>query len=59
MQAIIQMLCLKIVHPPFSICTTKINEMFVDEANHIYIAIPMYNLIEYRNNYSDISGRLW
>ena len=33
--------------------------MFVDEANHIYIAIPMYNLIEYRNNYSDISGRLW
>ena len=53
------MLCLKIVHPPFSICTTKINEMFVNEANHIYIAIPMYNLIEYRNNYSDISGRLW
>ena len=24
-------------------CTTKINDVFVDEANHIYIAIPMYN----------------
>ena len=53
------MLCLKIVHPPFSICTTKINEMFVDEANHIYIAIPMYNLIEYNDNYSGTLGSLW
>ena len=33
--------------------------MFVDKANHIYIAMPMYNLIEYRDNYSDISGSLW
>ena len=33
--------------------------MFVDEANHIYIAMPMYNLIEYNNNYSDTSGSLW
>ena len=33
--------------------------MSVDEANHIYIAMPMYNLIEYRDNYSDTSGRLW
>ena len=31
---------------PFSTCTTKINDIFVDEANHIYIAMPMYNLIE-------------
>ena len=38
---------------PFSTCTTKINDIFVDEANHIYIAMPMYNLIEYSNNYSD------
>ena len=33
--------------------------MFIDEANHIYIAMPMYNLIEYSDNYSDTSGRLW
>ena len=44
---------------PFSTCTTKINDIFVDEANHIYIAMPMYNLIEYSDNYSDTSGSLW
>ena len=42
-----------------STCTTKINDVFVDEANHIYIAMPMYNLIEYSDNYSDTSGSLW
>ena len=44
---------------PFSTGTTKINDIFVDEANHIYIAMPMYNLIEYSNKYSDTSGSLW
>ena len=44
---------------PFSTCVTKINNIFVDEANHFYIATPMYNLIEYSNNYSDTSGSLW
>ena len=44
---------------PFSTCTTKINDTFVDEANHIHIAMPMYNLIEYTDNYSDTSGSLW
>ena len=33
--------------------------MFVDEANHIYIAMPMYNLIEYSDNYLDTSGSFW
>ena len=28
---------------PFSTCTTKIDDTFVDEANHIYTAMPMYN----------------
>ena len=28
-------------------------------AQHINIAIHMYNLIEYSDNYSDTSGRLW
>ena len=32
--------------------------MFVAEANHIYIAMPMYNLIEYSDNYSETSGSL-
>ena len=25
---------------PFSTCKTKINDMFIDEANHVYIAMP-------------------
>ena len=43
----------------FSACKTEINDVFIHEANHIYIAIPMYNLIEYIDNYSDTSGSLW
>ena len=33
--------------------------MFFDEADHADIAMPMHNLIEYSNNYSDTSGSLW
>ena len=43
----------------FSGCKTEVNEVFIDEANYIYIAMPMYNLIEYSDNYSDTSGDLW
>ena len=43
---------------PFSTCKTEINDMFIDEANYIYIVMPMYNLIECFDN-SDISGSLW
>ena len=38
---------------------TEINETFVGDAQHINIAMPMYNLIEYSDNYSDTSGSLW
>ena len=44
---------------PFEKCRTKINGTFVDEAKHINITMPMYNLIEYSDNYSDSSGSLW
>ena len=33
--------------------------MFIDEANHFYIVLPMYNLIKYNDNCSDTSGGLW
>ena len=33
--------------------------MFVDRAEHIDVAVPMYNLIEYSDNYTDTSGGLW
>ena len=32
---------------------------FFDETEHINITMPMYNLIEYNDNYSDTSGSLW
>ena len=44
---------------PFEKCRTEINETFIDEATHINITMPMYNLIEYSDNYSDTSGSLW
>ena len=44
---------------PFRKCRTEINETFIDEAEHINIVMPMYNLIEYSDNYSDTSGSLW
>ena len=44
---------------PFRKCRIEINETFIDEAEDINIAMPMYNLIEYSDNYSDTSGSLW
>ena len=44
---------------PFSVCKTVINNVVLDKANHIYIAVPMYYLMEYSDNYSDRSGSLW
>ena len=43
----------------FSACKTDTNDLFIDEANHIYISRLIYNLIEYSDNYSDTSGSLW
>ena len=44
---------------PFSTCKTEIDDVSVDEGDHIYIAMPMYNFIEFSDNYSDTSGSLW
>ena len=44
---------------PFTECRTEINKTFVNRTEHINIAMPMYNLIEYSDNYSDTSGSLW
>ena len=43
---------------PFSTCKTEFNEIFTDEANHIYITMLMYNLIENSDNYLNTSGSL-
>ena len=44
---------------PFKECRTKINGIFADNSRHINIAMAMYNMIEYSDNYSDTSGSLW
>ena len=44
---------------PFEKCSTGIAGTLVVEADFINIKMPMYNLIEYSNNYSDTLGRLW
>ena len=43
---------------PFTKCVTHINDEHVDNADNLDIVMPMYNLIEYRDNYSDTSGSL-
>ena len=44
---------------PFTNCISKINNTQIDNAEYIHIVMPMYNLIEYSDNYSKISGGLW
>ena len=44
---------------PFTKCITHINDEHVDNADNRDIIMPMYNLIEYSDNYSDTSGSLW
>ena len=44
---------------PFTDCISKINNAQVDNAKYIDIVMPMYNLIEYSDNYAKTSGSLW
>ena len=38
---------------------SRINNTDTDNAHDIDIVMPMYNLIEYSDNYSKTSGSLW
>ena len=44
---------------PFINCISEINNTQIDNAKDIDIVMPMYNLIEYSDNYAKISGSLW
>ena len=44
---------------PFTNCISEINNTQIDKAKNIDVVTPMYNLIEYSNNYSKTSGSLW
>ena len=43
---------------PFTDCISERNNKQVDNAKYIDVVMPMYNLIEYSNNYSRTSGSL-
>ena len=44
---------------PFTNCISKINNTEIDNAKDNDVVMPMYNLIEYSDNYSKTSGSLW
>ena len=44
---------------PFTKCISRINNTEIDNGKYIDIVMPMYNLIEYGDNYSTTSGSLW
>ena len=44
---------------PFTNCISEINNTQVDNAKDIDTVMPMYNLIEYSDNYAKTSGSLW
>ena len=43
----------------FTNCISEINNTQVDNAKDIDIVMPMYNLIEYSDNYAKTTGSLW
>ena len=44
---------------PFINCISEINNTQIDNAKDIDIVMPMYNLIEYSDNYVKTTGSLW
>ena len=44
---------------PFTKCISRRNNTDIDNVQDINIVMPMYNLIEYSDNYSKASGSLW
>ena len=44
---------------PFTNCISEINNTQIDNAKDTDIVMPMYNSIEYSDNYAKTSGSLW
>ena len=44
---------------PFTRCVTHTNDEHVEIAENMDIIMPIYNLIEYSDNYADSSGSLY
>ena len=44
---------------PFTNCISEINNRQIENAKDIDIVMPMYNLVEYSDNYAKTTGKLW
>ena len=44
---------------PFISCTLEINEVKIDNAEDLDVAMPMCNLLKYSKNYRKLTGNLW
>ena len=40
-------------------CISKINGVKIDNAEHLDVVMPTYNLLEYSKNYKKTTGSLW
>ena len=40
---------------PFTKCITEIDKATIDDAKNLDLVMPMYNLMEYSSNYSEIT----
>ena len=47
------------INAPFTSCISKINNTFIENAEDLDIVMPIYNMLEYRDDYSMTSGNLW
>ena len=46
-------------HAPIRLCISKINNTLIENAEDLDIVKPMFNLLEYSNNYSVTTRSLW
>ena len=44
---------------PFTNCISEINNTQIDNCKDIDVVMPLYNLLEYSDNYAKTSGTLW
>ena len=46
-------------NPPFRSCISEVNSTLIENADDLDIAMSIYNLLEYSQNYSMTSESLW
>ena len=44
---------------PFTNCISKISNALINNAEDLYVVMPVYNLLQYSKNYSKATRSLW